>query len=342
MNCCFVASEDKYIFIIKRLVQIVLFPLLLLSGSLVNAHQVRDNWCWCLTDNGGKRLAARYRIRGIPGEIAYPFRFLEVSRCNSAKSTNYLDIDYRSSSGMPEKPVQIAYAAPGCRVVYIYFEYMLPSFFQTLTADRKALLLKDNPYLKYSDDLFDETIREMWQRMLSLWGQPEKRQTLLEEAFSTPFGIADYILGFSPPPSVYQFYREYKTSPDRCLSEEGFVLGKPVDGVALDSQLQRLQAGQVWFLEESVKPGAVANNYYLCVIYMGGGLFLLLVDHGRQYFLNADDFFRLIGSTLRFDKRFRWKAAMVRTSNGAMLFSLKMQKTYPVSVTDFLYKEVEL
>ena len=335
MNCCFVVPEDKNIFIIKRLVQAVLFPLLLLSGSL-DAHQAGNNWCWCLTDNGGRRVVAKDVFRYIPGAIVYPFQFLEVSRCNSAVSTSYLDIDYRSSAGMPEKPVQIAYAAPGGRVVYIYFEYMLPSFLQTLTADRKALLLRDNPCLKYSDDLFDETVRQMWQRMLSLWDQPEKRQALLGGACSTPFGIADYILGFSHLSSVYQF-----PGSGECLRKENFVLGKPVDDVVLDSQLQSLQAGQVWFLEESVNPVVVANNYRQCVIYMGGGLFLLLGDHGKQRFLNADDFFQLIGSTLRFDKRFQWKAAVVRTSNGAMPFSLKLERVYPHSVTDFFNQNVE-
>ncbi|UYM14981.1 hypothetical protein [Endozoicomonas euniceicola] len=222
---------------------------------------------------------------------------------------------------------------------YLYHAYMESSFFQTLTPKRKALLLREEPCLNYSNDLFDNAARKVWDQILSFWEQSEKGRELLEQPYSATFKIADYVLGFSPSSDVYRFPRSYAVSPDICQPEEEFVLGNPVEARALASQLGGLKIGQVWFLEEPGEPSAgIYNRYHLCVVYIGGGIFLLPINQRKQHFLNANDFLALILNVLQFNGKYQWRSAMIRTSDSEKPFSLKIQEAYPVSVTDFLYK----
>ncbi|MET4695563.1 hypothetical protein V5J35_001173 [Endozoicomonas sp. NE40] len=325
----------------------VLLSLLLFAG-LLRADQINDNRCWCLsgskTPNGPEemvRSVGSYLPEYSNHAIIYTFRFLHESRCGSAKSKRYMNIDFGALSCRPQRPVQVAYTAPDGRVVYAYFEDIKASFFQTLTPEKKALILSKSPCLVHSDDLFDRTVRDVWRRILSFWDQPEKGEALLKSSQAARFMVADYVLGFSPPANAYQFPRRYESDDENYRTEDGYFLGEAVDQVALVSQINALRVGQVWLMEESVESATgIYNRYHLCVIYIGGGLFLLLVNQKEQYFLNIDDFIMLVNNTSQSDRKYKWKAAMVRTSNGYESFSLKRTGSHPGSVTDFFASKV--
>ena len=336
----------------KKLTQAVVFLFFLLFVGLSDARKVHDNWCWCLKDNkmkSGKRLIGRYVPNNSEDEILMTFRLVEATRCTyegsgvscnvEAKPEVFGSIDFGAGDARHEKPVQVSYTADDGRMVYVYYEHMKPSFFNALTAGVKARLISENPFLSHSDDLFDKTVRKVWRRMLVFWNFPEKGKALLALPHA-PFAIADYVLGFSPPSSVYEFPRRYSGGREECRHEDGFVLGHPLDGVRLRSQVKALQVGQVWLMEESVQYRTMGNNrkYHMSVVYLGGGLFLLLINKEEQFFMNIEDFIRLVNSTGRYAGKYHWKAALVRSSDGFKPFSLKMGGLHPRSVTDFFYK----
>ena len=336
----------------KKLTQAVVFLFFLLFVGLSNARKVHDNWCWCLKDNkakGSKRFVGHYVPNNSEDEILITFRFVEATRCTyegsgvsgniSAKPEVFASIGFGAGGAGPEKPVQVGYAADDGRMVYAYYEHMKPSFFNALTVGMKARLMSENPCLSHSDDLFDEMVRKVWRRMLVFWSFPEKGKALLALP-NAPFVLADYVLGFSPPSSVYEFSGRYSGGREQCRREDRFILGKSLDEATLRSQVKALQVGQVWLMEESVQYSTVGGNRrcHMSVVYLGGGLFLLLINKEEQFFMNIDDFVRLVKSIASYAGKYRLKAALVRSSGGLKPFSLKMGGLHPRSVTDFFYK----
>ncbi|MCW7551233.1 hypothetical protein NX722_00965 [Endozoicomonas gorgoniicola] len=334
----------------KKLTQAVVFLFFLLFVGLSNARKVHDNWCWCLKDNkvnGSKRFVGHYRPNNSGDDILITFRFVEATRCTyegsgvsvniSAKPKVFASIDFRAVDDRPEKPVQVGYTADDGRKVFVYYEHMDPSFFNALTAGVKERLMSEDPCLSHSDDLFDETVRGVWRRMLNFWNSPEMGEALLTLPY-VHFALADHLLGFSPPLSVYGYGRRYSGGHEQCRrGEDGFILGKPLDKAMLRSQVKALQVGQVWFMEESVQYSTMGSHkiYHMSVVYLGGGLFLLLINNRGQFFMNINDFVRLFISTARYAGKYRLRAALVRSSDGLKPFSLKMDGPYPRSVTDF-------